>query len=198
MKKITMYLLVVALVSSAGCATISSFTNLLNCQFRMQSLTDTNLAGISVQNVRSFSDLSIMQAGSVARAYLSGNLPLSFNLNVQAKNPNNTQAILSNFDWIASVDDVEIARGTHSERVVIPGNDGLAVVPLNIQLNLLEVFSGKSREALTNLVFNLAEASGEPSRVSLQLKPTVYVNGDIPISYPGYISVGTEFGGSQQ
>jgi LEA14-like dessication related protein len=158
----------------------------------MESLKNPAVAGINVSNIKSFSDFSFLQAGKITTAYLGGNIPLDFTLNIEAKNPNTTVARMAQFDWIVNIDDIQIATGTNHSEYVIPGNDGKTLIPLKISVNLLDVINKDSKDALVNFGLNLADASDKPSRVSLQIKPTVYV-GSMPVTYPGFIDLGTEF-----
>lgn len=160
----------------------------------MKTLTNTKLAGINIQNLKSFSDLNFLHAGSLTKAYLSGNVPLSFQLNIEGKNPNTTVAKIAKFDWILLIDNVQMVSGTNEQEYQIPANGATQLIPLNISVNLLEVINKESKSALLNFAFNLADAGNKPTRVDLKIKPTIYVN-SIPITYPGYIDLGTEFGG---
>ena len=189
-------LVILAFLCLSGCASIQSFTNLLRCDFRVVSLKDTKIAGIDVQHTKNLSEIGLLQAGAITTAYLGGSLPLDFTLNIEAKNPNDQQAELSDFDWIVSIDDVEMARGTHEGRTVIPGQAGTAMVPLIVSIDLMKALHDKSKQAMLNFGLNLADAGDKPTRVSLKIRPTVYINGNTPLKYPGYISVGTEFGGT--
>jgi hypothetical protein len=163
----------------------------------MESLSNTSLAGINIEKIQGFSDLNFMQAASLTKAYLGGNVPLSFNLNLEVKNPNPTEANMAQFDWILSIDEIEMVSGTNEQEYLIPANDGTIIVPMQISLNLLEVLNDRTKDTLLNFGFNLADAGNKPTRVGLKLKPTVYVN-SIPITYPGYIEIGTEFGAQGQ
>jgi LEA14-like dessication related protein len=176
----------------ASCKTLMSYTNILKCEFRKESLKNPRLAGIEVSEIRQFSDLSFMQAGKLTTGYLSGNVPLDFTLNMEAKNPNTTPARMAQFDWIVKIDEVQIATGTNRSEYVIPAYDGTETIPLQISVNLLDVVNKDSKDALFNFALNLADASDRPTRVSLQIRPTVYVS-NIPVTYPGYINLGTEF-----
>ena len=171
-----------------------SYTNILNCDFRMESLTDTKLAGIRIQNIKSFSDLNLLQVGNLSAAYLSGNVPIEFRLNLEGKNPNPAEAVMAKFDWILLIDDIQMATGTNEKEYNIPANDGTQIIPLHISINLLDILTNETKNSLLNFGFNLADAGSKPTRVDLKIKPTIYLN-SIPISYPGYLDLGTEFGG---
>jgi hypothetical protein len=189
-------LFVLLLFVGASCKTLMTYTNVLKCDFRMKTLTNTKLAGISIQNLKSFSDLNFLNAGMLSKAYLSGNVPLSFQLNIEGKNPNTTAAKIAKFDWILLIDDVQMVSGTNEQEYQIPANGGTQLIPLNISVNLLEVLNNETKNSLLNFAFNLADAGNKPTRVDLKIKPTIYVN-SIPITYPGYIDLGTEFGGQE-
>jgi LEA14-like dessication related protein len=192
------YIIVVLIfaVLNTSCKTLMSYVNVVKCDFRMESLKDPRIAGIDVLRIKSFSDLSFMQAGKITTSYLSGNIPLNFSINLEAKNPNTAEARMAQFDWILKIDDVQITTGTNQQEYAIPANGGTVIMPLKISVNLLDVLNNEAKDALLNFGLNLADASGTPTRVSMQIKPTINVSG-VPITYPGYINLGTEFGAQE-
>jgi LEA14-like dessication related protein len=192
MRNIKLYIVIASLLALGSCKALMQYTNILKCDFRMESLKNPTVAGIDVNSVKNFSDLSFLQAGKITTAYLGGNVPLVFTLNMEAKNPNTTEARMAQFDWIVKIDEVQIASGTNQSEYVIPANDGRKIIPLRISVNLLDVINKESKDTLINFGLNLADASDKPTRVSLQIRPTVNV-GSVPVTYPGYLSLGTEF-----
>ena len=186
-------ILFLTIICTASCKTLMSYTNILKCDFRMKTLTNTQLVGIDVQNIKSISDLNFSQAGKLTTAYLSGNIPLTFKLNIEGKNPNANEATMAKFDWILLIDDKQMLTGTNQQEYRLPPNDGTTIIPLNISINLLEVLNDETKNSLLNFGHNLADAGNKPTRVGLKIKPTINL-GNIPISYPGYIEIGTEFG----
>ncbi|MGF1635466.1 MAG: hypothetical protein ACFCUU_00225 [Cyclobacteriaceae bacterium] len=175
-----------------GCASLMSVAGIAGCKFRMESVSNTKLSGVNIQDKPSVKSLSLNDAGRLATGYLNKNLPLTFNLNLEGTNPNAREAALHGFDWILLIDEVEMARGRQDQQISIPGNDGKSLIPMNISLNLFEVLSDRSRDALLNFAFNLADDSGTPTRLGIKIKPTVFVHG-VALSYPEYISLGTSF-----
>ena len=173
---------------------ISQVAMLSKCQFRLSTLTNTRLAGVNVQNIKSYKDLSLVDVTKVTAAYATGSLPLSFTLNVEAKNPNTTAAGMSKLDWILLIDDLEVLTGVTEQRITIPANGGTAVLPLNLSFDLLKVIEARNVESLANFGLNLAGAGNRPTRVTLKAKPTIYV-GSSPITYPDYITINNEFTG---
>lgn len=187
--------LCLVVILNHSCKTLMTYTNIFKCDFRMESLKNPSLAGVDVKTIKNVNDLSLIQIGKLTTAYAGGNLPLSFVLNLEAKNPNTTPATMAKFDWILKIDDVQMATGTNNTQYSIPENGGTSIIPLTISVNLLDALKGESKNALLNFGLNLADAGGKPTRVSIQVKPTINV-GTMPISYPGYITLGTEFGGT--
>lgn len=175
---------------------VSQMSNLAKCDFRLESVQHLNLAGINVQNVNQISDLSMFDAAKLASAVASKQFPLDFTLNIEAKNPNTATAGMTRIDWILLIDDLEMTRGVLDQQITIPANNGTAIIPMQMHIDLQKALSGKNTDAVINFGMNLAGAGNKPSRFTLQMKPTISVGG-FPISYPGYLNVKTEFGSNQ-
>lgn len=172
---------------------VSQMSNLSKCDFRIESVEHLSLAGINVQNVHKMSDLNMFDAANLASAVASQRFPLDFTLNVEAKNPNAATAGMTSLDWILLIDDIEMTRGILDQQITIPAN-GTSIIPMKMHVDLQKALTGKSADAVINFGMNLAGSGDNPTRFTLQLKPTITVNG-FPITYPGYMKVKTEFGG---
>ncbi len=173
---------------------VGQMATLAKCDFKLKSVQNLTLAGVNIQNIKSVSDLGLIDAGVITAALAGGQLPLSFTLNIEAKNPNDQLAAMNRLDWILFIDDIEMLQGVMSERIQIPGNGGTSVLPLQMNVDLKKVLSGKSAETIINFGFNLAGMGGEPTRITVKAKPTITV-GSREIVYPGYISITTKYGG---
>lgn len=171
----------------------SQMKNLAKCDFRLESVQQINLAGINVQNIKTISDLNMLDAAKLAAAVSSPQIPLDFMLYIEAKNPNTAAAGMTRIDWILLIDDLEMTRGMLDKQVTIPANNGTAIIPMQMQIDLKKALSGKSADAIMNFGLNLAGTSNKPTRFTLQMKPTITIGG-YPITYPGYLNVKTEFG----
>jgi LEA14-like dessication related protein len=171
---------------------VSQMSNLAKCEFRLLSVDQLNLAGINVQNVNDVSDLTMFDAAKLANAVASQQFPLDFVLNIEAKNPNTSTAGMTRIDWILLIDDIEMTRGILDKQVTIPANNGTAIIPMQMHVDLKKALSGKSSDAVINFGLNLAGTGNKPTRFTLQMKPTITVGG-FPITYPGYLNVKTEF-----
>ncbi len=186
-------LLFVSLLTSCDISKqISEMTTFSKCDFRLYTVENLNLAGINIQEYKSYTDLNLLDIAKISSAMSKGTLPLTFTLNVQVKNLNPTTAALNKMEWILFIDDIEILNGVSEQRVEIPPNGGISNLPLQINADLMKVLTQESAEAISNFAFNLAGQGNQPTRLMLKIKPTVMV-GNMPVTYPGYISVKNEF-----
>ncbi|MDW8467346.1 MAG: hypothetical protein RML35_14630 [Chloroherpetonaceae bacterium] len=159
------------------------------CRFRLASVSNLRLAGIDIQNVTSRNQLSAIDAGRLALAVGNRSLPLTFRLNMEAQNPNSIAAAMSQMSWTLYIDQIEMLSGNLSERVEIAPNS-LTIVPLNISVNLFQVLSGQSADAIANFAFNLLGEGNRPTRMLLRIKPVLNLLG-VDFSYA--VDVGVEF-----
>ena len=196
MKKIFLFTLFISnLLFLGGCDILeqaSQVANLTKCEFRLESVDQLRLAGVNIQQVDQFSDLSFIDAAKITAAATGSNLPLNFTLNVEAKNPNSATAGLNRLDWILLIDDIEMVSGVNEQNVQIAANGGTSTIPLTIGINLKEALKGKSADAIANFGLNLAGAGNKPTRITLKAKPSIMVSGR-SIAYPGYLTVENEF-----
>lgn len=191
MKKIST-LLVIVLIAMTSCKQLQELTNLAKCDFKLKTIDNIQLAGVNVQQFQNLNQLNIMDVAKLTTAYMSKNLPLSFNLNVDARNPNPSKAAVTALDWILEIDNIEMTRGVLNKRFEIAPNGGVTMIPMVLNFDLLKVLSGKSKDAALNFAFNLSGAGNTPTRITLKARPTVMV-GSIPLQYPGYISIKNTF-----
>ena len=191
-KQIALLFLVALIGSLQSCSFLKEVSTLGKCEFKMGTLEKPMIAGIDVSNISSFSDLSFLDVGIIGAAILKGELPLSFTLNVEARNPNPLSAALNKLEYMAYIDDVEIAAGALDQRVEIAPNGGVTNIPLRLTTDLVRILNKDSRSALFNFGLNLADASSKPTRVTLKVKPTIMV-GVVELQYPGYFNVKHDF-----
>ena len=193
MKKLIV--IVFVLIAFSSCDVLQQaqqMATLAKCDFRLKTVDNTSLAGVNIQRIQHLSDVNLMDAARISTAYAGKSFPLTFTLNVEARNPNSGTASMQRLDWILYIDNIEMANGTNTQPISIPGNQGTAIIPLQISTDLKKSLAGKSGDAILNFGFNLAGAGNTPSRITLKAKPTISING-IQVSYPGYISVSKEF-----
>ena len=192
-RKISLLLLSLLLFSTA-CQQLKQMANFTKCQFRMNSVQNTMLAGVNVQQIQSLSDLNLLQAGKLTAAYASGSMPITMTINVDAQNPNDAAAAMNRMDWILLVEGKELVTGTLNDRVSIAPSGGTAVIPVRISADLRKIMAKNSAEENINLGLGLAGAGGRPSpKLSLKIKPSIMI-GSLTVPYPGYITLSTNFG----
>ena len=170
---------------------IGEMQALSKCEFRIHSLTDIYLAGINVSKIQDISDVRPMDIMLLTSALLNNQLPLSFDLNLEVKNPNEQVASLNRLEWMLFIDDMQMLEGAISERFVTQAGE-TAMLPVRIGLNLAEILQGEQADKIIDFGLGLAEGSGKTTRVMVKLKPSVMV-GQRSVMYPGWIEVRNEF-----
>jgi hypothetical protein len=190
--KIVPFVLVLLVLSFGGCKSLRELKSLIKCQFRIGTVKNIKLANINIQTVRRFSDINLMDAAKITTALVSGNLPLSMTVNLEAKNPNKTMAAMNRVDWIAMIDQTELLTGFVGDRIEIQPNGGTASIPLNVSVNLKSILKAFGKNELLDFATGLVDQSDRPTRIALKLKPTIMV-GKHPIEYPGWFTVKRDF-----
>ncbi len=190
MRKRFVEFIIVGLVMVSGlqCQTIREITNLRNVRFVIDRVTDAQLAGVDVQKLKSYQDLSPGDIINLGRALTRKEFPLDFQLHLTAENPpdNPVQARLVKLDWMLLLDDTETISGIFDDNIVLaPGQP--TDVPIPISLNLVDFFQSGVRD-LVELALAVAGQGGEPKRVKLVGTPTVDTPLG-PIRYPEPITI---------
>lgn len=169
-----------------SCTTLQEIANLRNVDFEIDNVTGTNLAGVNVQDVRSYEDLRGGEVARIAAALAGGELPLSFTLHVGAENPaeNAVNARLVQLDWTLLLDNTETISGIfNDDRVIAPGTS--VDIPLTMELDLVQFF-GRN---VQNLVELAAAVAGQGTKeIALRARPTVSTPIG-PITYPSEITI---------
>lgn len=178
-----------------SCQTLREVANLRNVEFRIDRVNQARLAGVEIDRLDSYSDLSGGDVARLGAAMSRGELPLSFTLHVEATNPeeNSVNARLTEMDWTLFLQDQETVSGTFQREVVLsPGSP--TDVPLGVELDLISFFD----ENLRGLV-DLATAvggDGPPTNVKLKVQPTIQTRLG-PMAYPKPITVVSENVGAE-
>lgn len=173
-----------------GCAALRETANLRNVQFKIENLSDTELAGVDVDGLQSYEDLSSRDLIRLGAAVSEGTLPLSFVLHLKATNPstNDENARLTKMEWTLLLDETETVSGTYDDEVLLrPGEP--TTVPVQIQLDLVRFFDENLRE-FVDLVSALT-GDGPPQGVKVKVRPTINTRFG-PFTYPSPITVVSE------
>ena len=193
MKKIISIFLLTAILTS--CSILEEFmaiTAITKCEFSFHSAQDPVLSGIDVMRVKSFSDLTFFDGQKVVANILQKQLPFGITANIEVKNPGTGVAAVNFIFWIAFIDDIQITTGRISERIEIQPNGGTAIIPIRIETDLFEYLEGDNPKTMLNFGLNLVDAGGQPTRLSLKVKPSVKI-GTTTVQSPEYFTISKEF-----
>ncbi len=197
MKKIIAILVLSATLSSCAILEeIMSMAAITKCEFSFHSAQDPVISGIDVARVQSFTDLTFFDGQKVVANILQKKLPFGITTNVEVKNPGTTLAAVNYIDWIAFIDDIQITTGRIEQRVEIQPNGGTAIVPIRVETDLFEYLQGDSPKTMLNFGLNLIDAGGQPTRLSLKVKPSVKIGTTI-VTSPEYFTITKEFSSQQ-
>jgi len=158
----------------------------------MKNIERIKVAGVSMEGKSSINDFSLADMAMLTQHAIRGTLPLDMVLHIEAKNPNQQSAAINRIEWIAYVDDLEMMSGYVDERVVVPPNNGIGIIPLHIEFDLKKVVESSTGKAIANLALNMMNIGERESRFTIKIKPTILV-GSFALDYPGYISITKEF-----
>ena len=178
-----------------SCSVYETMVNLSRLKFKLGNVDNLTLSGINISNKKSISDFNAVELLKLTSVITSGELPVSFTLNVEAKNPNDgsggypkTDATLKAFPWKLEIDNVETISGNIGSPVSVPGTGDVTNIPLTMNLDLIEFFGNKGLDNLVNLALALGGQQGSSSKLTLYATPTVSSPlGDI--KYPGELKI---------
>lgn len=196
-KEIILITLLVLLVTSCGVyETISNFARL---QFKVDSYNNFRVADVALQGKDDIDDFSAIDYVKLTGAFVKGELPFSFLINVEAKNPNDgsggfpaTDLSIKEFPFRVLLDDKEILAGNIQEDFLVPGVGEDKIIPIQVEVDLIKFFKGKSFEELADFVLAVGGQDGSRSRISLFAKPVI----GTPVGsleYPQEIEISHEF-----
>lgn len=193
MKKIFLIIGLISLVTS--CSVYETIVNLSRLQFKLGDVNNFELNGIDISSKSKLEDFNFQDLLKLTTAFSSGSLPVTFVLNVEAKNPNDgtggykrTDANIKSFPWRLLINDKDAVTGNINKQIFVPGTGEVTKIPVAISLDLIELFKNKGYEDLINLALALGGKKGSSSKLTLYATPTVTTSiGDI--KYPGELKI---------
>lgn len=166
---------------------LAQMANFATCSFDFNSLNQIQMLGINLSNGMSKNDLNATQLLSLANSIVKKQLPVTFNVNLDVKNPNSIAASMAKMDYIISLNGKEVVSTTLNQSVSVPANS-TNVVSIPITTDLFQLFSGESADAIVNLAFKLAGASSNPVNLGIKVKPYITI-GNQQLAYPDFITI---------
>ncbi len=196
MKKKLLYIsFILIMFSGISCSVYQTIVNLSRLQFKLGDVNGFSLNGVSLSNKSKLADFNAIELLKISQAVASGTLPVSFTLNVQAKNPNdgtggysNTNATIRDFPWRLLINDKETISGGLGNPVTVPGTGEISIIPLRMNLDLVKFFQNRGYEDLINLALTLGGKTGSSSNLTLYAQPTVSTSLG-PIKYPNELRI---------
>jgi hypothetical protein len=192
----------VALASTIyGCAALKgipgALANLKKLQFKLDRVDNFRLAGVSLSRFASKGDIGFGDVANLTAAVLQKRLPAEFTLNVAVRNPNDaaggstqsTNLFLRKIAWTLLIDDKQTISGVVDQRLQIPGNGQTTMIPVTMQLDLYQFFSGRGADDLINLALAIGGAQGSSSRLKMTARVTAEVPPLAPFEYPGELTI---------
>ena len=189
-----------AVLFLSGCQTLKdaagALGSLKQLQFKLGDVNNFKAAGVDISKLSSPSNLTVSDGVKLLGAFNSKKLPVSFTLNVLAKNPNTasgsttkgTDLFLKKLDWTLYIDGKETIDGVAGDGLRIPGSGETVPISLPMNLDLVEFFGNKGYEDLLNLAFAIGGVSGSSSKLTLKAYVTVKTPlGDV--KYPDQLTI---------
>jgi hypothetical protein len=178
-----------------NCSIYQTITNLSRLQFKIGEVNSFRINDIEVSDKTTINDFSATDVLKLSSIFTQGKLPVSFILNVDAKNPNDgtggfarTDATLKSFKWRLFIDNKETVTGDIDSPVTVPGTGEVTKIPLRVNIDLLQFFKDQGFEKVLNLALALGGKKGSTSRITLLATPTVSTPiGNI--TYPGELKI---------
>lgn len=178
-----------------GCSGVKeTIENVQRLQFKLGSVDRFNLAGVKLNNVGSIRDINILDGALLIAAFAQGKVPATFTVNLIAKNPTspggskNSSTLLKALDWRLLIDNKELLTGAITTPIEVPGVGQQTIIPIPISLDLFQFFGNGGYESLINLALAIGGKTGNSSRLTLKVKPTINTFlGDF--TYPSEINV---------
>jgi LEA14-like dessication related protein len=180
MKVMKLKILLVLVITGTiftSCDVLSSVVSFVNCKYEFAGLSNPSVAGINIGNMTNVNNLNAASLLKLTAGILSGSLPLSFTVNINATNPNSTSAHIAGLDWGIDLNSTNVLSGTLDHSISIPGNGGQTVIPLTVQTDLLQLFKGESKDNIFSFINHLLNAGDGSSKVAIRIRPSVMVGG---------------------
>ena len=193
MRKVFLVFFLIPLFFS--CSVIQTVQNIARLKYKIQSATDYRLANVTISDKQSLKDFSPIELLRLTAGLAKGSLPLTFKLNIEAKNPNDgsggsprTDINIASFPWRLYINDKETVKGNITEPVFVPGKGEAVIIPIQIEFDVAKSFKDKSLEDILSLLLQIGGVRGSTSNLKLIAQPvlgTPFGN----IRYPDEITI---------
>ena len=181
LKPLRLIIPVILLFSIASsCSVYQTISNVSRLKYKISSATDYKVIGISIADKKSLKDFNSLELLKLTAGLMKGNLPLTFMLNIEAKNPNDgnggfarTDLNISSFPWRLYLNEKEIVQGNIAEPVFVPGKGESVIIPIKIEFDIAKSFKEKSMDDILLLLLQIGGAHGSTSNLKMLAKPVL-------------------------
>ncbi|MDR1169528.1 MAG: hypothetical protein LBK97_01675 [Prevotellaceae bacterium] len=160
-----------------SCDVLSGVASFVNCKYEFAGFSNPSVAGVSLSNITNVQNLGAASLLKLTTGILSGSLPLSFTVNINATNPNSTAAHIAGLDWGIDLNSTHVLSGTLDHSVSVPASGGQTIIPLSIQTDLLQLFKGESKDNILSFVDHLLNTGDGSSNVAIRIRPSIMIGG---------------------
>jgi len=179
LRKIFLILLITLLIVT-GCSVYQTISNVSRLKYRIYTAQNFQIIGIPLADKKSLKDFSSLELLKLTDSVLKGNLPLTFLLNIEAKNPNDgsggfqrTDLNITSFPWRLYLNDKETVRGNITQPVFVPGKGESAIIPIQVEFDVYKSFKNKSMDDILLLLMQVGGVKGSTSNLKLIAKPVL-------------------------
>ena len=164
----------------SGCSVYQTISNISRLKYKIYSATDYKVVGITIADKKSLQDFSSIEMLKITAGLLKGNLPLTFLLKIEAKNPNDgndgfarTDLNIASFPWRFYLNEKEIMKGNIDQPVFVPGKGEAVIIPIKIEFDIAKSFKEKSMDDILLFLLQIGGAHGSTSNIKLIAKPVL-------------------------
>lgn len=166
------------LVSS--CGVYNSLMNLSKLKFKLGSVDNFKVGNVLITQKSKLSDFNATDILKLTSQVISGNFPVTFTVNVLAKNPNTSndnpstsKITLESFPWSLYINDKKTISGNISKPIDVPAVESSTLIPIEMNLDMLEFFNGEGLNNLINLALSLGGAKGSETNLKIIAEPVL-------------------------
>ncbi|MFV0469526.1 MAG: LEA type 2 family protein [Dysgonomonas sp.] len=194
--KLKLIAFAIAILTMTSCGTVGNDLmgayNMTQCEYSYNSISNLSVSGINLGSSSSLSVTNIAKLTSILSGTASS-IPLNFTVNMNVKNPNSTAALLNGLQYNVKVDGINFTNGTLNKSVNI-ASGATQSIPLTIGVDVKTLMANNTQSSVLNIVKNFIGIGSDKSNVTVDLKPSFNVGGQV-IASPVSIPVSFTFGG---
>lgn len=175
-KSIVLFITVVFFISA--CSVYKTVVNISRLKYKLHSVSDFSLNGILVDRKSKLSDFTPIEMLKLTSFFSSGKLPVTFNLNIEAKNPNDgsggyatTDITIKSFNWDLFLNNKKTFSGGIDKIINVPGVGTNTIIPLKVEFDLIKLAENGSLEDIIKLALSLGGINKSTANIEVIAKP---------------------------